>query len=81
MKKSRKIASNKTFPDFAALDTAWFITSIIGVIISVGFIWQYSISWAVAFTVVFGAMFFASMRAMRYGMPEGQLLPRPKRIR
>ena len=68
-------------PQFAPLNSAWFLSSIIGIIISVGYVSKISLPWAAAFTVVFAAMFFAGMISMRRAMPDDQLAPIPKRTR
>jgi len=67
--------------EWAPLNSAWLVASILGIIISVFYISNYSLQWAAAFTVVFAAMFFAGMISMRRATPDEQLMPRPKKLR
>jgi hypothetical protein len=68
-------------PEIAPLNSLWFVSSILGMIISIVYVSKFSLPWAAAFTVVFASMFFAGIISMRRAMPDDQLLPRPKRSR
>lgn len=63
--------------EWAPLNSAWFVSSILGVLISVVYVSKFSVPWAAAFTVVFIAMFFAGMISMRRASPDEQLMLRP----
>ena len=73
--------------DYAPLNSAWFIASILGLIISIGYIptlsnvWPSAPQWAAAFAVVFAAMFIAGFLSMRRATPDDQLMPRPPRVK
>ena len=68
-------------PEFAPLNSLWFASSILGILISVGYVSKFSLPWAAAFTVVFASMFFAGMISMSRATPDDQLSPKPKKIR
>lgn len=61
----------------APLNTAFFATSILGFLINAFYIYPNSISWGIAFGLVFALMFIASIISMRQAPPSAQL---PKRI-
>ena len=61
----------------APLNTAFFATSIIGFLISIFYIYPKTMTWGVAFGLVFALMFIASMISMKRAAPNSQL---PKRI-
>ena len=61
-------------PKIAPLNTTFFLASIIGFLISIFFIPQFSASWAFAFAVLFFIMFIASIISMfRGGPPRAEL--------
>jgi len=64
----------------APLRSGFLVTSMIGFLVSVLYIPQFSKTWAFAFGIVFTIMFVASMISMVRGAPEEQLYPRPKEI-
>lgn len=64
--------------EWAPLNSAWFVSSILGILISVIYVSKISVPWATAFTVVFAAMFFAGMISMRRASADDQLTARPK---
>ena len=64
----------------APLKTSFLVTSMIGFLVSVLYIPQFSKTWAFAFGIVFTLMFVASMISMVRGAPEEQLYPRLKEI-
>ncbi|MEK6822329.1 MAG: hypothetical protein AABY13_00750 [Nanoarchaeota archaeon] len=68
-------------PRIAPLNSAWFLSSIVGIIVSVGYVSKISLPWAAAFTVVFAAMFFAGLLSMSRAMPDDQLAPMPRRTK
>ncbi|MBS3175648.1 hypothetical protein J4457_00225 [Candidatus Woesearchaeota archaeon] len=61
---------------YAPLHTSFMITAMLGLIISLSYVWDYSETWAVAFATVFFCMFVASMIAMRHANPDQELAPR-----
>ncbi len=67
--------------EWAPLNSAWFVSSILGVLISVVYVSKFSVPWAAAFTMVFVAMFFAGMISMRRASPDEQLMLRPPKKR
>ena len=62
---------------YAPLHTSFMITAMLGLIISLIFVWDYSETWALAFTVVFFCMFVAAMTSMRHANPDEQLGTKP----
>jgi len=68
-------------PKTAPLNSVWFATSIVGFIVSVTYITTISLSWGVAFAIVFAMMFGAGLLSMRRATPDEQLMPMPKRIK
>jgi hypothetical protein len=66
---------------FAPLSTAWFIASMVGLIVSVGYLWKISLPWATAFSIVFIMMLVASFVSMRRATPDSQLVAVPKKLR
>jgi len=62
----------------APLNTTFMVASIVGFLISVAYVSTFSLPWAVAFGVVFLAMFIASFVSMTRATPDEQLLPRPR---
>ena len=64
----------------APLRTSFLVTSMIGFLISVLYIPQFSKNWAFAFGIVFTLMFVSSMISMMRGTPDEQLYPRPREI-
>ncbi len=65
----------------APLNTAFFATSIIGILISIFYVFSLSVSWGTAFTIVFALMFIASIISMRQATPHIQLQKRTKKKR
>ncbi len=57
----------------APLNTGFFATSIIGLLISLFYIYPKSITWGTAFGLVFVLMFIASLISMRQASPGAQL--------
>ncbi len=55
---------------FAPLDGAYMATSILGLLISLMYVYEKSPDFGVAFAFVFGLMFFASMVSMTRADPE-----------
>lgn len=49
---------------YAHLSAGFMLTSIMGFLISVFFVWQYSLSWGFTFALFFLIMFVASMISM-----------------
>lgn len=49
---------------YAHLSAGFMLTSIIGFLISIFFVWQYSLSWGFTFALFFLIMFVASMISM-----------------
>ena len=64
----------------APLKTSFMFASMVGFLISVLYITQFSTTWAFAFGIIFIIMFVASTVSMVRGSPDEQLMPRPKRI-
>jgi hypothetical protein len=64
----------------APLKTSFLVFSIIGFLISVLYIPQFSISWAFAFALLFFLMFIASMISMTRATPEEQIFPRLRKL-
>ncbi len=62
---------------WAPLNSVWFASSIIGIIISTLYVSKYSLPWATAFTVVFAAMLIAGFISMRRATPDEQLKALP----
>ena len=61
-------------PKIAPLNTTFFIASIIGFLISIFYVPQFSPSWAFAFAALFFLMFIASTISMfRGGPPRAEL--------
>jgi len=57
----------------APLNTTFFMTSIIGFLISIFYIPQFSLSWAFALAALFFIMLAASIKSMFAGKPNPQL--------
>ena len=55
---------------FAPLNGAFMATSILGILISLMWVYEQSPDFAIAFTFEFGAMFFASMVSMTVADPD-----------
>lgn len=74
-KRFLKINNNeyKMKPNIAPLNTSFFLTSMIGFLISIFFIPQFSPTWAFAFAILFFIMFIASIISMFKGRPRPQL--------
>ncbi len=62
----------------APLNTSFMVASIIGLIISAIYLRTISLTWAVAFGILFFIMFIASMISMSRASPDTQLMSRPK---
>jgi len=62
----------------AALKASFLFMSMVGFLISVIYVSEYSVDWAFAFGLVFTLMFIASFISMQYGNPDKQLKPIPK---
>jgi hypothetical protein len=58
---------------YAPVSTSLFVVSILGFFISVVYVIQFSETWAVAFAIVFIAMFVSSLISMTHAMPGPQL--------
>ena len=58
---------------YAPLTGFFMLTSLLGFIISVMVIWGLSKTWSLAFAILFGAMFIASILSMTYAKPESLL--------
>ncbi len=55
---------------FAPLSGGYMATSILGIFISLMYVYQQSPDWGVAFTIVFAAMFVASIVSMTVAEPD-----------
>ena len=64
---------------YAPLHASFMITAMLGLILSLVFVWDYSETWSIAFAMVFFCMFVASMIAMRHANPDEQLIGIPKK--
>jgi len=64
----------------APLKTSFMLTSMIGFLISILYIPQFSTNWAFAFGLIFVLMFISSLISMIHGAPDEQLYPRPRKI-
>ncbi|MBI4146084.1 hypothetical protein HY489_01980 [Candidatus Woesearchaeota archaeon] len=64
----------------APLKTSFMVASMIGFLVSVLYVPQFSRTWALAFGLVFIAMFVASLISMMQGPPDEQLFPARKRL-
>jgi len=62
----------------APLSAAFQALSILGFLISAIYIVQYSLTWGIAFSLIFMAMFIASMIAMERASPDAQLTLTPQ---
>ncbi|MBW2968952.1 hypothetical protein KY314_02450 [Candidatus Woesearchaeota archaeon] len=51
----------------APLNSAFFATSIIGILITIFYVFYLSTSWGTAFIIIFSLMFIASLISMRKG--------------
>ncbi|MBI4145317.1 hypothetical protein HY493_03870 [Candidatus Woesearchaeota archaeon] len=60
----------------APISTSFLVASLVGIIFSIFYIPQYSLSWAYAFGLVFICMLIASFISMTRATPDEQLLPR-----
>jgi len=60
------------------LKASFMFISMVGFLISVVYVTEYSIDWAFAFGLLFTCMFIASLISMQYG-PDTQLHAIPKR--
>ena len=66
----------------APLNSSFMLTSILGFLISVVWVYPQSNSFGVAFALVFVLMFFASVISTTYGDPDVELkmdAPKPKK--
>jgi hypothetical protein len=91
MAKAKRRARTRAIPpriphpypshNWAPLNAVWFAASIIGLIVSLLYVSKFSVPWATAFSVVFGAMLIAGFVAMRRATPDEQLGPLPPAIR
>ena len=61
----------------APLKASFMVTSLVGFLVSVIYVQQFSLTWAVAFAFIFVLMFIASMLSMTCGAPDEQLYARP----
>lgn len=61
------------------LKASFMFISMVGFLISVVYVSEYSLDWAFAFGLLFTLMFIASMISMQYGNPDAQLYPVPKK--
>ena len=64
---------------WAPLSAGFMVASIIGFFVSILYVKKFSISMAVAFSIVFFCMFLASMISMSRASPDSQLAARPRR--
>ena len=62
----------------APLKGGYMITSIVGFLVSVVYVFPKSYTWGLTFLIFFTAMFVASMISMTYG-PDEAMLPVGKR--
>lgn len=76
-----KIPHPYPHPRWAPLNSVWFASSLIGIIISTLYVSKYSLPWATAFTVVFVAMLMAGFVSMRGATPDEQLAMPHKNFR
>ena len=58
---------------YAPLTNSFALVSILGFLVSVLFIWQWSLQWGIAFAVLFLLMFIASLISARHACPDEQL--------
>jgi O-antigen ligase len=72
-----KIPHPYPHPRWAPLNSVWFASSLIGIIISTLYVSKYSLPWATAFTVVFITMLIAGFVSMRRATPDEQLQALP----
>lgn len=63
----------------APLSTSFLVAALVGLILAVFWIPQYSVSWAFAFGLLFIMMIIASFISMTKATPDSQLGPRMKR--
>ncbi|MBW3019457.1 hypothetical protein KY329_04725 [Candidatus Woesearchaeota archaeon] len=61
------------------LKASFMFISMVGFLISVVYVSEYSLDWAFAFGLVFVLMFIASVISMQRGNPDAQLYPIPKK--
>ena len=61
------------------LKASFMFISMVGFLISVVYVPEYSLDWAFSFGLVFSLMFIASLISMQYGSPDAQLYPVPKK--
>ncbi|MBN1502520.1 hypothetical protein JW930_03175 [Candidatus Woesearchaeota archaeon] len=55
---------------FAPLNAQYMVSSMLGFLISAIYVYKISPSWGVAFSIVFAAMFFASVASMTHAEPD-----------
>jgi len=60
---------NKKFK-FAALSGGYMLSSMIGIIVSIFYVYKKSADWAITFTIIFGIMFVASVISMSVADPD-----------
>ncbi len=65
----------------APLKAGFFLTSLIGFLVSVLYVPRFSVTWAFAFGIVFTIMFVASIISMAGGSVDEQLSPVPKKVK
>lgn len=68
----------------APLNSSFMLTAILGILISLVWVYPQAMSWGIAFTVVFALMLVASLLSMSYGNPDLELkmdAPKPKKKR
>jgi len=63
----------------APLNSAFMVTAILGFLISVLYVKKFSLTWAVAFALVFFLMIIASLISMLEAPVRGQLMPKLER--
>lgn len=63
-------------PKVAPLNSAFMITAILGFLISVIYVRKLSLTWAVAFAIVFFVMIIAALISMMQAPVRGQLMPK-----
>ena len=66
----------------APLNSSFMVTSILGLLISLIWVYPNSMSWGAAFSVVFGLMFISSLISMTYGPADTEIkMDAPKPVK
>jgi hypothetical protein len=67
------VRGEKMAVKIAPLNSSFMVSSILGILISLIWVYPAAPSWGVAFTLVFGIMFVSSLISMTYGPAETEL--------